>query len=34
MVFYFTQSRQQLTGERFERTLQEELLAPLSKKRE
>ena len=34
MVFYFTQSRQQRTGETFERTLQEELLAPLSKKRE
>ena len=33
MVFYFTQSRQQRTGATFERTLQEELLAPLAAKK-
>jgi CubicO group peptidase (beta-lactamase class C family) len=34
MVFYFTQSRQQRTGETFERTLQETLLAPNVTKKE
>jgi CubicO group peptidase (beta-lactamase class C family) len=34
MVFYFTQSRQQQTGETFEKVLQEELLAPLATKKE
>jgi len=34
MVFYFTQSRQQRTGETFERTLQETLLAPPATKKE
>jgi CubicO group peptidase (beta-lactamase class C family) len=33
MVFYFTQSRQQQTGETFEQVLQEELLAPLATKK-
>lgn len=34
MVFYFTQSRQQQTGETFERMLQETLLAPPASKKE